>query len=388
MAEKDPKQKATASKPASTSAKSTSTATKPAASAKPTTAAKPATATAAKSASTTKSTNTAAKPASTATAKSATTAAKPASSTTKSTSTTAKPAASTKQTTAAAKPATTNAKPTSTAAKPATATAKPAASAKPTTTAKQSKKNLEKSTDTNGGKGFAGLVAMIRDNKKVRIIVIAVLAFVCALTLILGITLGVKGCNTPNDPFDNFNDLTVTTVASSHKNKTQVGYSGEILGTVERYKPVSGMQNEGFNNGSYPKFGSTLNLTTQQKTDLIILNRKLTANGTWVDVSKRTTGSYDKMDKDGYLYKLDGTKPGNGVPEQLYKHTASVGMYGGNVSDSEKAVIKKLTIRPRSYGSYYSVTGLYAPAGEVIKIQLSDADMKATGGLTIHIGQA
>ena len=173
-----------------------------------------------------------------------------------------------------------------------------------------------------------------------------------------------------------------------YSGKTVVGYHAEVIGTYDRVKPVEGMQAAEFSKGSYPKYGSTLSLTTEQKTELILLNRKLTANGTWVDASKSTTGSYDKMDENGYLYKKDGTKPGNGVPEQLYKHTASVGMYGGNVSDSEPAVVKKFTIRPRSYGSYYSVTGLYAPAGEVIKIQLSGADMNATGGLTIHIGQA
>ena len=65
-----------------------------------------------------------------------------------------------------------------------------------------------------------------------------------------------------------------------------------------------------------------------------------------------------------------------------------MGLYGGNVADNETAVVKNLTFRPRSYGGYYSVTGLYAPAGEVIKIQLTDADMKATEGITVHIGQA
>ncbi|MDE6355742.1 MAG: hypothetical protein K2L67_00665 [Clostridia bacterium] len=34
------------------------------------------------------------------------------------------------------------------------------------------------------------------------------------------------------------------------------------------------------------------------------------------------------------------------------------------------------------------MTGIYAPAGEVVKIQLSEEDMEATGGITVHIGQA
>ena len=36
----------------------------------------------------------------------------------------------------------------------------------------------------------------------------------------------------------------------------------------------------------------------------------------------------------------------------------------------------------------YSVTGLYAPAGEVIKVEISEQDMNTTGGIIIHIGQA
>ncbi|MDE6690721.1 MAG: M60 family metallopeptidase, partial [Clostridia bacterium] len=94
------------------------------------------------------------------------------------------------------------------------------------------------------------------------------------------------------------------------------------------------------------------------------------------------------MDENGYLYKKDGSKPDAGVPERLYKHTGSIGLYGGNVADNEPAVVKSLTLRKRSYSSYYSVTGLYAPAGEVIKIQMTAEDMNSTGGITVHIGQA
>ena len=63
-------------------------------------------------------------------------------------------------------------------------------------------------------------------------------------------------------------------------------------------------------------------------------------------------------------------------------------MYLGDVDDSEAGIIKKLTFSPRSYGRYYNVTGVYAPAGEVIKIEMSEEDMNATNGITIHIGQA
>ncbi|MDE6441471.1 MAG: M60 family metallopeptidase [Clostridia bacterium] len=217
--------------------------------------------------------------------------------------------------------------------------------------------------------------------KRLNFRIIAILAL--SLIFVVCLSVGV-GCSKPEED----SVPTATFVPSQHKNKTQVGYSGAIVGTTERYKPVDGVHDEGLSSKGYPKYGSTLNITNEEKTVIIQESRKLTANGTWVDSSKRTSGTYDKMDKDGYLYKSDGSKPDSGVPQRLYKHTASVGLYRGDVADNEQAVVKKLTLRPRSYSSYYSVTGLYAPAGEVIKIQLTDADMKATGGITIHIGQA
>ena len=88
------------------------------------------------------------------------------------------------------------------------------------------------------------------------------------------------------------------------------------------------------------------------------------------------------MDSTGKLY-LNGTYTGN----NLYKHSASVGLYGGDVADSEPAVIKKIIISsPRLIGNY--LTGLYAPAGEVIKIEISQADLDRTGGLDVIIGMS
>ena len=315
---------------------------------------------------------------------------------------TAKPAATaTPKTTVAAKPTATPSPKTAATAKTTAATPspKPVASKpapveeKPKVAAAESLEKVKKEkpakaakTKEGGGSSAKEKVAAIVRTDNFKIFGIIALSLIMVLCLCLGLIFGLKNCN-PVDEFENFGELTVTSVANSHKNKTQVGYSGEILGSAERHKPVSGEHDEGLDSG-YPKYGSSLGVTTEQKTAIIQENRKLTANGTWVDSSFTTSGSYDKMDKDGYLYKLDGTKPGNGVPERLYKHTASVGMYGGNVDDKETAVVKRLTFKPRSYSSYYNVTGLYAPAGEVIKIQLSAADMDATGGITIHIGQA
>ncbi|MDE7168003.1 MAG: M60 family metallopeptidase [Clostridia bacterium] len=295
---------------------------------------------------------------------------------------TAKP---TTKTTAAAKPAAKATATTAPKAPPVEEKPKVAAAESPEKVKKEKPAKAAKTKEGGGSSAKEKFAAIVRtDNFK--IFGIIALSLIMVLCLCLGLIFGLKNCN-PVDEFEHFGELTVTSVANSHKNKTQVGYSGEILGSAERHKPVSGVHDEGLSSG-YPKYNSSLGVSTEQKTAIIQESRKLTANGTWVDSSFTTSGSYDKMDKDGYLYKLDGTKPGNGVPERLYKHTASVGLYNGNVDDKETAVVKRLTFKPRSYSSYYNVTGLYAPAGEVIKIQLSAADMNATGGITIHIGQA
>ncbi|MDE5618699.1 MAG: M60 family metallopeptidase, partial [Clostridia bacterium] len=121
----------------------------------------------------------------------------------------------------------------------------------------------------------------------------------------------------------------------------------------------------------------------------------LVAKGTHTNSGNGNTypaGAYTWMDKDGYLYSGTTAEPvtaveKNGVQRQLYEHTAAKGMYLGDVSDDEPRIVKEVSLRPRGYGSY-SVTGLYAPAGEVIKVEISEEDMNATGGITIHIGQA
>ncbi len=142
----------------------------------------------------------------------------------------------------------------------------------------------------------------------------------------------------------------------------------------------------------YPVYGKTLSSvigTTDDKkamrNALIAESNYLCATGT---ANAGAGGGYTRMDARGFLY--NGDEPaldGKGKQRRLYKHTAADGMYLGNVADTEQAIIKQVTMRPRGYNGY-GVTGVYAPAGEVIKIRISEKDMEATGGLTIHIGQA
>ena len=210
---------------------------------------------------------------------------------------------------------------------------------------------------------------------------------------------------------------TKQTFANAYSNKTIVGYSAQYLGTVARkipketkdegYAEAAGISRELSNSISgYPKYGYNIGgvLTDDQRTALIRESSYLTAKPTW----NGGGGLYDSIDENGYLYKhIDAsgkfyTDSGfdaatlqkvavvdaSGNPRQLYKHVAAEDNYLGNVSDSEQAVIKKLTFRPRQYNRGYNLTGLYAPAGEVVKIELSDADMNATGGVQVHVGQA
>ena len=63
-------------------------------------------------------------------------------------------------------------------------------------------------------------------------------------------------------------------------------------------------------------------------------------------------------------------------------------MYLGNVDDKQPAVEKRISATP--YGSKRNssptITGLYAPAGEVITFKVSKEVMERTGGMIITIG--
>lgn len=148
---------------------------------------------------------------------------------------------------------------------------------------------------------------------------------------------------------------------------TKIGQSFEILGNTKRKSPE--ISNEGLSR--YPSYGTSLpNITYDEKVALINESNYL----------RSSSSTYDKMDSDGNLYLNDQK-----LNRKLYKHTASDNLFFGNVAETEPAVIKKITINPRQNGNY--ITGLYAPAGEIIKVDISDEDLKRTGGVKIEIGQ-
>lgn len=301
----------------------------------------------------------------------------------------AKPAATTRPTASSARP--TSAQPTKTAA-----IKTPEKETKQKSVPAQKEKKPAKKSSARPEGGGAGTAVLDFVKSRNGIITIAVAAFVIILALVLGLSLGLSSCASAKEVFVN-----------EYKNNSIVGYSSEVLGTTERHKPVAETKDEHLPSG-YPKYGYTLqgvigSSDEQQAARAALIDESdyLTAYGTRNNSGNGNNGAgtYNMMDENGYLYFVsNGTKTqakyDDGTPRQLYKHTAAVGMYYGGIndanpdlSDDEPGIIKQVTLRPRGYGSY-SVTGVYAPAGEVIKIEISEEDMNATGGITIHIGQA
>ncbi len=94
--------------------------------------------------------------------------------------------------------------------------------------------------------------------------------------------------------------------------------------------------------------------------------------------------NFDSLDKNGYYYK-DGVKTG----QSLYKHTAADMMYGTKLSDEQTAVEKYMHVNNSSFNldsmDFGSITtGLYAPAGEIITIEIDEE--VANQNIEVYIG--
>ena len=206
-------------------------------------------------------------------------------------------------------------------------------------------------------------------------------------TFIVGYSAGNYDGTRPSDnPFVSRDDISAGEYSNEYKNKTKVGYGAEYLGTVARKIPTSTSDEGLVSSGvitAYPTYGRGANYTDEQKRAVINESWQLCTVNTRIGSDGYPKNTYNRMDADGNLYLND-----EDTGRDLYKHTAADGMYYGNVSDTEPGIIKKLTYAPRAHGGSYNVTGVYAPAGEVIKVELSEADMNATGGIEVFIGQA
>lgn len=216
-------------------------------------------------------------------------------------------------------------------------------------------------------KDFLKKIFPFEISEKIKIILSTVMVFVIAL--IFAIPLGIARSRQYSN----------VVWAQQYAATSKVGYHAQYLGNVKRNIPTEA-QDGGLATG-YPVYGRNLSMTQEQRQAIIDENDALTAVATRVDAAHSAQNTYDCMDANGNLY-LGGEATG----KKLFKHTGSVGLYLGNVSDSEPGVIKKITMQHRGGG--YMLTGIYAPAGEVVKIKISSEDLAKTGGLVVYIGQA
>lgn len=159
----------------------------------------------------------------------------------------------------------------------------------------------------------------------------------------------------------------ITKEISFSGENVKIGQSFKLLGTVKRQHPE--ISNEG--SPEYPVYGTSISNITDEKKDALLAES---------DYLKSSKNTYDSMDKDGNLY-LNGER----LDRKLYKHTTASYNYYGSPDDNEEAVIKEITTEARVGGNH--ITGLYAPAGEVITIEMSEEDLKSTGGVRVEIGQ-
>ena len=154
---------------------------------------------------------------------------------------------------------------------------------------------------------------------------------------------------------------------------TKVGQSFKILGKTQRGIPLENSEESSIS--QYPVYGYSIqNISSDTREKLY-------------NESYNLSLSNIVMDSEGYLSQIvtyGGSTYYSGKGT-LYKHPTAANNYYGCPSDEEDAVIKEITIEPRAIGNH--ITGLYAPAGEIIKIEISEEDLKNTGGLTIQMGQ-
>lgn len=304
------------------------------------------------------------------------------------------------------------------------------------------KVNNNKKTNSYGG------INALSDNKEIVIkkkglkgILIGFVAFVCVLAIVVGVVFGIKsqvpgGGNTddngtidepinpddtnppqdqeiPNNPSPD-EETPVVEPPKPYKNTTTGYYTAnetkaeEITSYVTSVTKAS--QTAEYLNVNVPRevptevknFSAETGVTKQpmyaqsatrprtygellaQREEARMLNASFSAA-----VNKNYSASiYDELDEEGYLIR-NGEKvdDGNGGYKKIFKHSAANGLYMGNVADNEPAISKKLTFASRSGMASNQITGIYAPAGEVLKIEMSQADLDETGGLVVCIGQ-
>lgn len=190
--------------------------------------------------------------------------------------------------------------------------------------------------------------------------------YIGLLIISICVTLGVFAItNTKNN--DSLSNQFSSELFNINSSKVQQSFTD--LGNINRNIPKD-TKNEGICL-RYPTYGTSLENITEEEKDNLIKESSLIFPG---------TNTYTSLNKDGN-YLLDGNLTG----KKIYKHTASIDMYEGNVSNEEKAVIRKIDINATIWRNY--ITGLYAAPGEIIKLEISQDDLEKIDSLTIAVGQ-
>lgn len=148
--------------------------------------------------------------------------------------------------------------------------------------------------------------------------------------------------------FDNFNGIYGANVYSAYNLETLDRAPLEATaGTLARY----------------PEYNQKLEKLAEQSEDAFLQEKQAIFD------ENVAIFDYDQVDINGNLFK-----EGVALSKKLFKHQAAEGLYLGNVPNEAKAVTKHIRFSPYYVGN--TVTGLYAPAGEVIKISI---DSKYSG---------
>ena len=220
-------------------------------------------------------------------------------------------------------------------------------------------------------------------NKPIIALCSVIVAWVLTMSIILVVFAG-HGTyqNAGTNPFDTngvdselSEDEIISSIPIGYVNADLYNYQQynvlyNVVKEIDRNLPTK-TSNEGLD--AYPEYGNILSADSTQKAAINNENSMLNAGIT-----------YDSMDANGNLYK-NGQK----IEQEFYKHTAADANYYGGLEDTQKAVIKEITFDDiKVADNNMFLTGLYAPAGEVIKIELSADDFKKLGSFEVVIGQS
>ncbi len=181
--------------------------------------------------------------------------------------------------------------------------------------------------------------------------------------IIITLTSCTKGDDSSNDFIYNNESLVNSSTNERGTPRVQV-YS---LTEIDRNLPTLTTDNK---LSSYPAYNNTI-------TDSTLKNKIYAENEEF--------HNFDYLDANGYYY-LNGITTG----QSLFKHTAADNMYSTSLSDTQKAVVKDMHVTNWGYNSTENgfcgsiTTGLYAPAGEIIKIEIPQEIVSE--GVDVYIG--